>query len=157
MSNEAIFQLGVKALIQNEAGEVLLLRTDLDKHVGDNTEAFWDLPGGRVQEGDTIEETLRREVLEESGITDVRIDRLIGTFPVDVRLPHSVGQTGLLLSVYSCVANGSKSIRFSEEHSSMGWYSLEEAIDRIKDWMPESVVQSLFLIQEGENFPESLM
>jgi 8-oxo-dGTP pyrophosphatase MutT (NUDIX family) len=39
-------------------------------------EAFWTLPGGRAELGETAEQTITREMLEELG-TDVDVDRLL--------------------------------------------------------------------------------
>jgi ADP-ribose pyrophosphatase YjhB (NUDIX family) len=39
-------------------------------------EAFWTLPGGRVEMGEASEETIRREMREELGV-DVRVERLL--------------------------------------------------------------------------------
>ena len=45
------------------------------------TEPLWTVPGGRGRKGETLGETLRREVEEEVGITDLQIKRLLGTVP----------------------------------------------------------------------------
>jgi 8-oxo-dGTP pyrophosphatase MutT (NUDIX family) len=49
-------------------GSVLVHRAD--------HEPFWTLPGGRAEHGETAEETIRREMLEELA-TDVQVVRLL--------------------------------------------------------------------------------
>lgn len=53
--------VSVSGYINNDAGEILLVRTYWR---GDT----WELPGGQVEEGETLHEALRRQVLEETGI-----------------------------------------------------------------------------------------
>ena len=52
--------LSVKGVCLNEAGEVLLCRNDRDE---------WELPGGRPQSGEDYANCLRRELLEETGLS----------------------------------------------------------------------------------------
>jgi len=54
---EDCFHLGVKVLLYDSEGRVLLLKKG----------PYWDLPGGRLQKGETLMETLQREVEEETG------------------------------------------------------------------------------------------
>ncbi|MBN9383965.1 MAG: NUDIX hydrolase [Chitinophagaceae bacterium] len=51
-------------LVQNEKGEVLFIFR----------RGKWDLPKGKLDEGETLEECAVREVREETGLKDVRLD-----------------------------------------------------------------------------------
>ncbi|MFQ3671159.1 MAG: NUDIX hydrolase [Verrucomicrobiia bacterium] len=55
-------QIAAFALITNRKGEILLVK----QRTGNR---FWTLPGGKVGPGETIATALRREVLEETGLT----------------------------------------------------------------------------------------
>lgn len=54
--------LGVGALIF-EAGKVLLV-----ERAKEPLQGFWSIPGGIVEAGEKLEEAIRREVLEETGL-----------------------------------------------------------------------------------------
>lgn len=43
--------------------------------------SVWTVPGGRCDDGETMEITLRREVLEEVGINDLKITKYLGSVP----------------------------------------------------------------------------
>ncbi len=60
MAKDEFFLVGQKAFILNDKGELLIL-IDPDRGL--------DLPGGKIQEGEKdLDEALRREVREETGI-----------------------------------------------------------------------------------------
>ena len=64
-------QLTVACAVVNERGELLLsLREDM---------RFWNLPGGHLDEGETLAQAAVREVFEETGIL-VAIDRAVGLY-----------------------------------------------------------------------------
>lgn len=43
--------------------------------------SVWTIPGGRSEKGETIGETMIREVEEEVGITDLKIEKFLGKIP----------------------------------------------------------------------------
>ncbi len=67
----------VGAVVVDDAGRLLLIRRGHDPHAG-----LWSLPGGRVEDGETLEQAVRREVLEETGCS-VRVGPVVGS----VRIP----------------------------------------------------------------------
>lgn len=64
--------LGVRAVVIDSAGRVFLVR---HSYV-----AGWHLPGGGVETGETIEQALARELVEEGGITLTGRPTLHGVF-----------------------------------------------------------------------------
>lgn len=58
-------------IIYNERNEILLQKR------GDRNE--WGLPGGAMELGESIEETAKREILEETGLI-VKVEHLIGVY-----------------------------------------------------------------------------
>ena len=70
-TNSAQFRIGVFALIFDEDRRVLLAyRRDID---------WWNLPGGGMEHGETVEEAVCREVREETGL-EVEVKYLVGVY-----------------------------------------------------------------------------
>jgi len=117
--SEELYHLGVKALIRRDDGAVLLLRVDPQKMGGGE---HWDLPGGRVGKGSTVEETLRREVLEETGVSDLTIGKNIGMMFSTWRIKEDGGEFGLILSVYECTIPRGTTITLGNMHVGYDWF-----------------------------------
>lgn len=66
MKKKTIIAAG--GLVSNDAGALLLIYR----------RGFWDLPKGKLDEGETIEACAVREVQEETGLADVQLTSAIG-------------------------------------------------------------------------------
>lgn len=124
---EDIFQLGIKALITDDVGKFLLLKVNTDKLSGYQGEAYWDIPGGRIERGATVEETLLREVEEETGIKELSSVKTFIMVLSNLRIPFQDTDTGLILCVKECKVEMPVKIALSEEHVDYGWFSPIEA------------------------------
>lgn len=86
-------RLAVRAVLLRESPgradvrEVLLARI---ARSGYGTAGSWTLPGGGVDHGEHPEESLRREVLEETGL-EVRIGEVLGVFSRRFTGPSPIG------------------------------------------------------------------
>ncbi len=67
---KAQFRIGVFGVIIEDGKVLLSLRRDIE---------WWNLPGGGMELGETVDEALCREVLEETGL-QVLVGRLVGVY-----------------------------------------------------------------------------
>lgn len=131
MNTEDIFHLGVKALIRNQEGDILLMQVNPAKLRGQEKD-YWDLPGGRVQKGDSVEDTLRREVLEETGIADITAIEPVQMVLSNIRIPVESYSVGLILSVYNCTAPLNSVVVLSSEHTAYNWFAPKKAAELLQ-------------------------
>ena len=65
--------LGAFGFLETDAGVLLVAN---ERRIGGRDQLVWDLPGGRVEAGETLREALFREMREECGIDVVVRDLL---------------------------------------------------------------------------------
>lgn len=127
---EKLFQIGVKALIANTKDQFLVMDSG-DWHHKDQ-KRHWDIPGGRIQEGESILEALKREIKEETGLTKIGkvelFSSVISNFP-DREINGR--QVGLALIIYKVTISDNSKIALSQEHSGHEWVSSKEAATRL--------------------------
>lgn len=143
MASEKLFHVGVKALIVNEDDKVLVMNVNTANFKEDKT-PHWDIPGGRIQEGQTAEETLQREVLEEMGIEQIVSAEYLTGVISNIEIPVSNKlRVGLVLVVYKVAVPPNSTIVLSKEHTEYEWVSRADAAHRLRYKYPEEFTKAL--------------
>ena len=111
----------VAGVIKNEKGEILCTLRDQGKY--DYVSFKWEFPGGKIEEGETNEQTLVRELHEELDI-DVKINRFI------YQVEHDYPDFHLSMAVFDCKLV-SKQIKMNV-HKGIKWLKPENLMEL--DW-----------------------
>jgi mutator protein MutT len=117
---QEISQKVVEAILKNSQEKILLLkRSNKNK----SFKGLWQLPGGKVEKNEVIEEALKREIEEEIGIKLCEYKK-----KEEINFEHSFnGFKGkLLLFVFAGSCPDKVSLTLSEEHSAFGFFFIDE-------------------------------
>lgn len=100
--------VGVGAVVVDGDGRVLLVKRERPPLAGE-----WSLPGGCVEAGEGLDEAVRREVLEETGLV-VEVSSFLGV--VDRRFRDAAGRTEYhyVLLDYRCRPTGGSLLAASD-------------------------------------------
>lgn len=112
--------VGVGALIFNNEGKLLLsLRGPLAK----NERGKWEIPGGAIEFGETLEEGLKREMKEEIGV-EIEVIKMLQV--ADHILPEE-GQHWVSPTYLCKIVKGTPEIKEPGKCDRLDWFSIEEA------------------------------
>ena len=115
------FQCGVAAVVYHAETQTYLLLKRLRQHeVGQDT---WECVTGRVNQGESFEVALHREVLEELGVT-VQLEFIIGTSHFFRGKPEPENE--MLGVKYACTLANRNAIQLSAEHGEFRWLTANE-------------------------------
>ena len=120
-----------KIILKNSAGKILALRRSVTDTLRPLT---WDLPGGELEEGEDLLDNIRREIAEETGISevsDIKLHSAVANNNVKGEYWVGLGYTGRVKSPV---------VTLSFEHDEYRWLSKEkflklESSSKIKEFL----------------------
>lgn len=121
----------------NEEGEPIIFATQ--RGYGD-LKGGWEFPGGKIEEGETPQEALKREIFEELD-TEISVGELIDTIEYDYPAFH------LSMDCFWCeIVRGDLILK---EHEAARWVD-RNSIDQV-EWLPADILLIDKLKYFGEN------
>jgi 8-oxo-dGTP diphosphatase len=138
-----------KGIVFND-GKILLLRNNpAGFELGHKPElGDWEVPGGRMEAGESDEQTLKREVMEEIGL-EPTIGRFVSDFEFSPR--DDVIIRG---KVYVCSVSSREIVleNSGKRHDMAIWVTLDEAIERsISPWL-RVAIEKLRELGDARNY-----
>jgi len=133
--------VGVGALIVNPKGQVFLAKRGIKAK---NERGLWEFPGGSVEFGETLAQSLSREMQEEFGIT-IRVIQLLDV--VDHILPDE-GQHWVSPSFICEIESGEPTILEPEKCSNIGWFDPNDMPADLTQVTRENLKNYLLLIKK---------
>lgn len=117
------------------AGGLIFRKVGDDNHVEflliQDSKGRWTIPKGHIESGETPEETTAREIIEETGIVDMRILEWLGKIHFRYRRESSL--VLMTTEIFLVHANGeTNNIQKEDWMKDIRWLTTNEAIDKIE-------------------------
>lgn len=122
------FNIGIKGVIVRD-DKVLLLKS---------TDGYWEFPGGRMEDGEDIQDTLLRELGEElPNIQNVVIHETLAAFKIKHEYKPPLA---LMLIFYRVSADFDGEPQISEEHTEYKWAGKDEALELAEEASKQAIM-----------------
>ncbi|MGO4382042.1 NUDIX domain-containing protein [Pseudoduganella sp. RAF19] len=111
-----MYPVSIKGVLAAPSGEVVLLMNEREE---------WELPGGRIELGESATECLAREIREE-----LNLDVAVGA-PLDSYLFEVIPGKHVFIATYACTLQGAFNAAISHEHKRLGLFAPDMLPERL--------------------------
>lgn len=125
-----MFPVSIKGVLQSPEGSVVLMLNERNE---------WELPGGRIELGETAPQCLAREIAEE-----LAVEVSVGE-PLDSYLFEVIPGKHVFISTYRCQLAGDFAPTVSHEHKEIGLFEPSQLPANLPKGYRESISKALGL------------
>lgn len=141
---EYVFGLAVKVLLINEEGKILIIKRNTDSKTNAGK---WELPGGKVDQGESFDHALIREVYEETNLK-ITLDHVVGVSEQHLPLIRAVH---IIMS--GKVMEGE--LNLSNEHEGYAWVFFEDLLSyELSDWLNDFIMNQQGIFDDSDEETE---
>ena len=126
-----VYGLAVRALLTDQDGKILILKRSTDSKTNPGK---WELPGGKVNQDESFDHALIREVYEETNLK-IALEHVVGASEQNL---HIIRAVHIIMS--GKIIEGE--LNLSSEHEGYAWVWMETLKDyELADWLQDYVNQ----------------
>ncbi len=127
-----VYGLAVRVLLTDQDGKILILKRSTDSKTNPGK---WELPGGKVNQDESFDHALIREVYEETNLK-IALEHVVGASEQNL---HIIRAVHIIMS--GKIIEGE--LNLSNEHDGYAWVTIETLSDyELADWLQDYVNQS---------------
>lgn len=127
-----VYGLAVRVLLTDQDGKILILKRSTDSKTNPGK---WELPGGKVDQGESFDHALIREVYEETNLK-ISLEHVVGASEQNL---HIIQAVHIIMS--GKIVEGE--LNLSSEHEGYAWVLIETLPDyELADWLQDYVNQT---------------
>ena len=118
-----VYGLAVRAIIIDDE-KILIIKRSANSKTNPNK---WELPGGKVEQNETFDQALIREVFEETNLK-INLNGVAGVSEQDLHLIRAVH-----IIMFGSIIEGE--LKLSSEHNGYAWVNFDDLTDYpLADW-----------------------
>lgn len=137
---EYVFGLAVRVLLTDDDGKILIIKRSTDSKTNPGK---WELPGGKVDQGESFDHALIREVYEETNL-NISLDHVAGVCEQNLPLIRAVH-----IVMWGKTIDGE--LNLSDEHEGYAWVFFDDLSDyELTDWLYDFVGQKAVSSEEAD-------